>query len=76
MATSHEISGRNRRTLETIFRHPVARNLPWQDALHLIETLGVVTQEHNGHLLLTVGGQREMFHQPHDKELTAEETAR
>jgi hypothetical protein len=44
--------------------------------LHLIERLGTATQEPNGRLLLTVGAHREVFHQPHGKELSAEEIAR
>jgi hypothetical protein len=76
MAAPDGILKRDLRTLEAIFRHPVTRNLAWSDARHLIESLGAVRQEHNGHLLMTVGTQREMFHQPHDNELTAEEVAR
>jgi len=73
---SHVIHKRDGRTLEAIFRHPVTRNLAWSDALHLIERIGAVKQEANGRLLLTITAHREVFHQPHGKELTAEEMAR
>jgi len=76
MATPHGISKRDWRTLEAIFRHPVPSNLAWLDALHLIEKLGVAGREPNGRLLFTIAGHREVFHQPHGKELTTEEVAR
>jgi hypothetical protein len=66
---------RDRRTLEAIFRHPVSSNIAWSDALHLTERLGSARQEHNGRLLLAIGEQRHVFHQPHGKALTAEEVA-
>lgn len=75
MATSHRASKRDLRTLEAIFRHPVARNLAWSDALHLIEGLGAVRQEPNGRLLFAINEHRDVFHQPHAKELTADEIA-
>jgi hypothetical protein len=75
MATPHRVSKRDLRTLEAIFRHPVARNLAWSDALHLVEGLGAVRQEPNGRLLFAINEHRDVFHQPHDKELTAEEIA-
>ena len=75
MATPHKIFNRDRRTLEAIFRHPVPRNLARSDAVHLIERLGSTRQEPNGRLLFAIGEQRHVFHQSHDKELTAEEVA-
>jgi hypothetical protein len=73
MATPHRASKRDLRTLEAIFRHPVARNLAWSDALHLVEGLGAVRQEPNGRLLFAINEHRDVFHQPHGKELTADE---
>jgi hypothetical protein len=73
MATRHRVLNRDRRTLEALFRHPAARNLAWSDALHLVERLGSVHQEHNGRLLLVIGEQRHVLHEPHAKELNAEE---
>jgi hypothetical protein len=75
MGTPRRASRRDSRTLEAIFRHPVPRNLAWSDALHLVEGLGAVHQEPNGRLLFAIDEHRDVFHQPHDKELTAEEIA-
>ena len=76
MTISHRILRRDWRTLEAIFRHPVASNLAWSDALHLIERLGAVKQEPNGRLLLSVGAHKDVLHQPRGKELTPEESVR
>jgi hypothetical protein len=73
MATRHRILHRDRRTLEAIFRHPVPRNLAPADAVHLVERLGSVRQEPNGRWLFAIGEQRHVFHQPHDKALSAED---
>jgi hypothetical protein len=76
MATPHEIHKREWRTLEAIFRHPVPSNLAWSDALHLVARLGAADQEPNGRLLLTIGEHRDVFHQPHGKDMTAEDIVR
>ena len=75
MATPHRILHRDRRTLEAIFRHPVSSNIAWSDALHLTERLGTSRQEHNGRILVEIGQQRHVFHQPHGKALAPEEVA-
>lgn len=73
MAATHKILGRDRRTLEAVFRHPVPGNLAWSDASHLVERLGTTTQEPNGRLLFAIGTHKHVFHRPHTKELTPEE---
>ena len=75
MAADHTILGRDRRTLEAVFRHPVPGNLAWSDALHLVERLGTTRQEPNGRLLFAIGEHRHVFHRPHTKDLTPEEIA-
>jgi hypothetical protein len=73
MSTRHRILNRDRRTLETIFRHPIPNNLAWSDAVHLMERLGTARQESNGRLLFAIGEHRHVFHQPHSKALTPED---
>jgi len=75
MTTSHRIFNRDRRALEAIFRHPLPGNLAWSEVLHLIDRLGTAHQEANGRLLFTIGEHRQIFHQPHAKELTPEDIA-
>lgn len=73
MAELHKILGRDRRTLEALFRHPVPGNLAWSDAWHLLERLGTTRPEPNGRVLIAVGNQKFVFRPPHTKELTSEE---
>lgn len=70
---AHKILGRDRRTLEAVFRHPVPGNLAWSDASHLVERLGTTAQEPNGRLLFAIGTHKHVFHRPHTKELSPEE---
>jgi len=73
MAVHHQLHGRDRRTLEAVFRHPAPGNLAWSDTLHLLERLGTTRRESNGNLLFAIGELRHIFHQPHTKELTPED---
>jgi len=73
MAGPHKILGRDRRTLEAVFRHPVPGNLAWSDALHLVERLGTTAQEPNGRLQFAIGTHKHVFHRPHAKAMTPEE---
>ena len=73
MAEPHTILGRDRRTLEALFRHPSPGNLAWSDAWHLLERLGTTRQEPNGRVVIAVGDHKFVFHPPHTKELTSEE---
>jgi hypothetical protein len=75
VAIPHRILSRDRRTLEAIFRHPAAHNIAWSDATHLIDRLGSAHQEPNGRVLFAIGEHRQVFHGPHDKELTQQEVA-
>ncbi|WP_158753213.1 hypothetical protein [Dyella sp. S184] len=59
-----------RRTLETLFRHPSAQNIEWGDALALFEVLGEVEHKDNDKWMLQVGGECQLMHQPHGKDLT------
>ena len=59
-----------RRTLETLFRHPSAKNIEWGDALALFEVLGEVEHKDNDKWMLQVGGECQLMHQPHGKDLT------
>jgi hypothetical protein len=75
MATLHRILTRDRRTLEAVFRHPVASNLAWSDVVHLIDRLGAAHQEPNGRLLFAIGEHRHIVHEPHGKQLTPEQVS-
>ena len=69
MTTTH-LNAKNARTMERIYQHPVSHNLDWHDVVALIEHLGTVKEEANGHLILTVNDASQVFHRSHDGNLS------
>jgi len=66
------ISGPHRRTLEAIFRHPLALNLEWCDVVALITDVGDVHTKANREFVFEVaGGQRHVMRKPDTKNLTS-----
>jgi hypothetical protein len=63
----------DRRTLESIFRHPVTRNLNWTDVLHVLNFAGTAEERSDGKYSIQVNGKHLVFHKPHDKHLDAHE---
>ena len=61
MAT--HLTNHHRRTVEKVFQHPVSSSVEWREARSLLESVGTVVEEHNGHLKVTVGPETEVFHQ-------------
>jgi hypothetical protein len=65
------ISGSHRRTLDAIFRHPLAHYLEWREVVGLIGHIGRI-QEHSGEeFVFSVGDEHQLMHKPHTKDLTA-----
>ena len=64
-----QLSPADRRTIDAIFRHPVARNLAWSDVLHLMRRVGTVEHGYNGKFRLAVGGHEVFFARPNGKHL-------
>jgi hypothetical protein len=62
--------GRGRRTLDTIFQHPLTHNLPWRDVAALVESIGSVEERHDGEFSLRAGDQHLSIKRPHGKDLT------
>jgi hypothetical protein len=52
-----QLSGSHRRTYDSIFRHPAARNLGWRDVRSMLGALAEVVEEPNGNLKITRNGQ-------------------
>jgi glycerate-2-kinase len=67
------LNHRQHRTLEALFSHPTPHNLHWAEVRHLFEAVGGVTEEHNGHIRISVGESAEMFDPNHGKDLTTEQ---
>jgi hypothetical protein len=63
------LSSHHRDTVEKIFSHPASRNIEWRQVASLLETIGTVTQEHNGKLKVTLGPETEVLPAPHGEDV-------
>ncbi|MGE0065861.1 MAG: type II toxin-antitoxin system HicA family toxin [Solirubrobacterales bacterium] len=63
------LSNHHRETVRKILSHPTSANIEWRQALSLLEAIGEVTEEHNGHFKVTVGPETETLHRPHGKDI-------
>lgn len=73
MAT--HLSNHHRRTVEKVFQHPTSSNVEWREARSLLESVGTVVEEHNGHLKVTIGPETEVFHQHGEKNVDKQSVA-
>jgi hypothetical protein len=69
------LSSDHRDTIERIFRHPSSHNIEWRQIVSLLETIGVVTHEHNGKLKVALGPETEVLPAPHGKDVDAQTLA-
>lgn len=67
------VTGSHRRTLEAIFRHPLAHNLEWNDVVGLIGEVGDVHEKANSEFVFEVAGKHHFTRKPHTKDLTSSE---
>jgi hypothetical protein len=67
------MSRSDRRTLDDLFRHPIAHNLAWKDVVGLFERVGSVAEKSNHEFVFDAGGQTQVMRRPHAKELTTSE---
>jgi hypothetical protein len=63
------MDGAHRATLKRIFSHPAGSNIEWWQVLSLLEAVGSVTEEHNGNVKVTLGGQTEVLRPPREKDV-------
>lgn len=61
--------GQRRITLDAVFQHPLAHNLEWREVIALIDSIGAVTEKHDGEFLLEAGNQRLSVKRPHGKDI-------
>jgi hypothetical protein len=64
-----DLDNEQQNTLEKILRHPASGNIEWRQVKSLLESLGSATEEHNGRLRVTLGGETEVFDPPHGKDI-------
>jgi hypothetical protein len=66
------LSSHHRDTLGKIFGHPISGNIEWRDVLSLLDYVGTTTEERNGKLRVTLGGETEVFEAPRGKDIDAQ----
>jgi hypothetical protein len=67
-----EVHGDHRRTLDRILRHPATGNIEWREVKSLLDAVGATTEEHNGKLQVTLGGETEVLEPPSGKDVDAQ----
>jgi hypothetical protein len=63
------LNNKHRDTLERILRHPASGNVEWRQVTSLLEAVGATTEEDGGNLTVTLGGETEVLHRPHGKDV-------
>jgi hypothetical protein len=63
------LNNHHRTTVEKILAHPTSGNVEWRQVLSLLEAVGEVTEEHDGHVKVTVGPETETLHRPRGKDV-------
>ena len=71
--THANLSRSDHRTLEALFRHPLAHNLEWKDTVALFGALGSVDEKPNHEFAFRIGAETYVLRRPHSKDLTGEE---
>jgi hypothetical protein len=69
MNSTETLNRAHLRTYNTIFQHPISHNLEWRSVRALLNHLGQVAEESNGHLKATRNGQTLILHKPHTKDI-------
>ena len=67
-----DVHGDHRATLERILRHPASGNIEWREVKALLDAVGATTEEHNGKLKVTLGGETEVLEPPRGKDIDAQ----
>jgi hypothetical protein len=70
---SAAVTGVDRRTLDAIFRHPLAHNLSWREVVNLFTAIGGSEEKHNGEFVFRAGDDTLAMNKPHTKDLTGQE---
>jgi hypothetical protein len=64
MADDIKLNGHHRVTVEKIFQHPVSHNIQWHDVISLLESVGQVSEGHDGRYKVTLGAETETLERP------------
>jgi hypothetical protein len=64
-----DLDAEHRDTVEQIFARPSSGNVEWRRVRSLLDEVATVTEEHNGKLRVTLGGETEVFERPRGKDV-------
>jgi hypothetical protein len=67
------LSKASRKTLQALYRHPIAHNLEWADVVALFKALGTVEQKSHNEITFGIGGIHHRVRKPHSKDITVDE---
>lgn len=68
----HGLSNHHSSTLAEIFDHQ-KHSVEWRKVESLLNAVGNVTKEHNGHLKVELGPETETFRVPHGKDINQQQ---
>jgi hypothetical protein len=66
------LDNRHRNTLRQLFQHPVSHNIEWRSVLSLLESVGSVTERHDGKVGVTLGTETTYLDPPPHKDIDAQ----
>jgi hypothetical protein len=66
---SEDLGSHHRDTLKRLFAHPASGNIEWREVKSLLESIGAASEESNGALRVTLGGETEVLRRPHGKDI-------
>lgn len=70
------LNGHHRKTLASIFRHPLSHNVEWHDVLSLLDHIGTTTEKHGGGLEVEIGSDRCTLNRSRGKDVEGDELRR
>jgi len=66
---TEDLGSHHRDTVKRLFAHPASGNIEWREVRSLLESIGSASEEPNGALRVTLGGETEVFRRPHGKDI-------
>ena len=64
-----DLNSDHRDVVKRLFEVPPSENIEWRQVRSLLDSLGAVTEEHNGKLRVELGGEVEVLEPPRGKDI-------
>jgi hypothetical protein len=69
MTETRHLDAEHRNTVEQIFARPSSGNVEWRRVRSLLDEVATVTEEQNGRLRVTLGGETQVLEPPGSKDV-------